>query len=187
MAAPGAKREDAPRPGRRFRKRRGPRRQSRASASVATAVAQAVRILVTGSASAMQLTAPVVPVISNDDALMPRPSRPIRIAEDADQLGPEDRKRRKLAGHGPEHLVLADREYLPQRLRPLARRQRNHRAAAWPRCSQDSREAPRLGPHRRRQSSSLGFLLNPAWEPAGASSPRAPDPCSGPPPRRRGR
>ena len=144
---------------------------ARASASVAAAVAQAVRILVTGSASAMQLTAPVVPVISDHDALMPRPSGPIRIAEDADQLGPEHRKRRKLAGHGPEHFVLADRENLPQRLRPLARRQRDHRRSHGLDAARIVEQLLDLRSIVEGNASSRRFLLNPAREPAGASCP----------------
>jgi len=70
----------------------------------------------------------ILSIISDHDALVPSPSRPVRIVEHADQLGAESRKRRKFAGHGPEHLVLADSEYLPQRLRPLAARQGDHRA-----------------------------------------------------------
>ena len=51
------------------------------------------------------------------------------IGEDADQLGPEGRKRGELARHGAEHLVVADGEDLAERLRAFAARQRDHRAA----------------------------------------------------------
>ena len=69
------------------------------------------------------------PIIGNDHALMARASRPIRVPEHADQLRAERRKSRQLAGHGPEHLVLADREDLPQRLRSLPARKSRHRLA----------------------------------------------------------
>src|SRR6185369_18020939 len=67
-------------------------------------------------------------IISDHDALVPSAPGPIRIVEHADQLGAERRKRRQFARHGPELLVLADSEDLPQRLRPLAARQCDHRA-----------------------------------------------------------
>ena len=69
------------------------------------------------------------PVVGDDDALVPRPPRPMRIAEYADQLGAEGRQRRKLTRHGSEHLVLADGKDLPQRLGSLATRERDHGAA----------------------------------------------------------
>ena len=60
--------------------------------------------------------------------LVPGAARPPGIGEYADQLGAEGRERGKLARHGAEHVVLADSEDLPKRLRPLAARQRDHRA-----------------------------------------------------------
>jgi hypothetical protein len=68
-------------------------------------------------------------VVDHNDPLVPTASGPVGIAEYADQLGAENRESGKLARHGAEHFRLADRENLPQRLRPLAARQRGHRPA----------------------------------------------------------